>query len=204
MEEGKKRNFLTHVFDFEEDSKAEMLNLAQYAVLAAVFVTVLNKLFETYMPEPEKDKPTVGLALETALQLVLLFLGLIFIHRIIEYIPTFSGAKYGSYNIIPSVLPMLVVLLSLNSGVGRKVSMIVDKLSGINAPPPKQPQQQYQQQPTQQQPLVHQPALSLLPQGSNTLANPLGQSTIPGPPGDPDYNGMFEPVAANMGGVSFF
>jgi hypothetical protein len=65
-------------------------------------------------------------------------------------------------------------------------------------------QQQQEQQPTQQQPLVHQPALSLLPQGSNTLANPLGQSTIPGPPGDPDYNGMFEPVAANMGGVSFF
>jgi len=32
----------------------------------------------------------------------------------------------------------------------------------------------------------------------------MGQSAIPGPQGDPDYNGMFEPVAANAGGVSMF
>jgi hypothetical protein len=198
MEEGKKRNFLSHVFDFEEDSRNELLNLGQYSVLAAVFVTLLNKGFETYMPEPEKDKSTVALGLETILQLVLLFVGLVFIHRIIEYIPTFSGTKYGSYNIIPAVLPMLVVLLSLNSGVGRKVSMVVDKLMGASVPPPRQ------QQNAGPPPSMIPPSLSLLPQGANTLSNPMGQSTIPGPPGDPDYNGMFEPVAANSGGVSMF
>ena len=186
------------MFDFEEDSRNELLNLAQYSVLAAVFVTVLNKGFESYMPEPEKDKSTVSLALETILQLVLLFVGLIFIHRIIEYIPTFSGTRYGSYNIIPTVLPMLVVLLSLNSGIGRKVSMLVDKLMGASAPPQKQ------QQTGSAPPSMVPPSLSLLPQGANTLSNPMGQSSIPGPPGDPDYNGMFEPVAANSGGVSLF
>jgi hypothetical protein len=202
MEEGKKRNFLSHVFDFEEDSRNELLNLAQYSVLAAVFVTVLNRTFEAYMPEPERDKTTVALALETILHLVLLFLGLVFIHRIIEYIPTFSGAKYGSYNIIPTVLPMLVVLLSLNSGVGRKVSILVDKFNGMSAPPPKQ---QQQHQPSAiSPPHAVPPALSLLPQGTNTLSNPMGQSAIPGPQGDPDFGGMFEPVAANAGGVSLF
>jgi len=39
MEEAKKRNFFSHVFDFENDSRHEMLNVAQYAVLATVFVT---------------------------------------------------------------------------------------------------------------------------------------------------------------------
>jgi hypothetical protein len=73
---GKKKNFFGHVFDFEDDSKNELLNLAQYSVLAAVFVTVLNKVFESYMPEPEKDKSAAALALETGLQLVLLFVGL--------------------------------------------------------------------------------------------------------------------------------
>ena len=199
MEDSPKRNFLSHVFDFEQDSRNEMLNVAQYSVLAAVFVTLLNQVFESYMPEPERDKTAVALALETILQLVLLFVGLLFIHRIIEYIPTFSGAKYGSYNIIPTVLPMLVVLLSLNSGVGRKVAMLVDKFNGSSAPPQK-PQQS--QPMMQQQPMP--PALSLLPQGATTLNNPMGQSSIPGPPGDPDYNGMFEPVAANSGGVSLF
>ena len=51
---------------------------------------------------------------------------------------------------------------------------------------------------------------SLLPQGMNTMSNPMkAQSAIPGPQGDPDYNGMFgsggefEPVAANSLGSIF-
>ena len=209
MEELKKRNFFTHVFDFEDDSRNEMMNVAQYAVLGGVFVFSLNKFFETYMPEPEKDKSTTALALETMLQLVLTFLALIFGHRIIEYIPTFSGTKYGSYNLVPVILPVLVVLLSLNSGVGRKASIIYDKLFQP-APPPKQQQQQQQQQLQLQQQQAPSIMNSLLPQGMNTMSNPMkAQSAIPGPQGDPDYNGMFgssgefEPVAANSLGSIF-
>ena len=191
MDESKKRNFFSHVFDFEEDSRNEMLNIAQYSVLAAVFVVFLNKGFEVYMPEPEKDKGAVALALEALLQIILMFLGLVFVHRTIEFLPTFSGTKYGSYNMIPVILPVLMILLSLNSGVGRKA-----------APP------QAKQKPPQASPLSQ-----LLPQGINTMANPMGQSNIPGPPAlpDPDYNTMFagnagdfEPMPANASGLSMF
>jgi hypothetical protein len=203
MEEAKKRNFFTHVFDFDDDSRHELLNIAQYAVVATVLVAFLNKGFEVYMPEPEKDKGAPALALETVLQIVLTFVGLVFIHRIIESIPTISGKKYGTYNMIPVILPVLVVLLSINSGVGRKVAMLLDKLTGPTKPPPKQQQQAQVSAPMAQ-------FNQLLPQGMST-SNPMkAQSAIPGPQGDPDYSGMFgsggdfEPVAANMGGVSLF
>jgi hypothetical protein len=203
MEEAKKGNFFSNVFDFDVESRNEMLNIGQYAVIATVLVALLNKFFEVYMPEPEKDKGAPALALETVLQIVLTFIALVFIHRIIECIPTFSGKKYGSYNLIPVILPVLVVMLSLNSGVGRKVSMLVDKFTG-----PSMPAQKQQQQPVQP------PAMAqynqLLPQGIAT-SNPMkAHSAIPGPQGDPDYSGMFgssgefEPVAANLGGVSLF
>ena len=204
MEETKKRNFFSHVFDFNDDSRHEMFNVAQYSVLATILVALLNKLFEVYMPEPEKEKGAPALALETTLQVVLTFVALVFIHRIIEAIPTFSGKKYGTYNLIPVVLPVLVVMLSLNSGIGRKVSMLFDKFTSIK-PAPKQQQQQTA--------AISAPMSQfnqLLPQGMST-SNPMkAQSAIPGPPADPDYNGMFgsagdfEPVAANLGGVSLF
>ena len=202
MDETKKRNFFTHVFDFEDDSRHEMLNIAQYSVMAAVFVVLLNKGFELYMPEPEKDKGAAALALEALLQIILTFLGLFFIHRTIEFLPTISGTKYGSYSMIPVILPTLLILLALNSGVGRKVAMIMDKVGGTA---PAKPAKQQQQQPAS-------PFSQLLPQGINTMNNPMGQSAIPGPPAnvDPDYNGMFagngefEPVAANASGLSLF
>jgi len=205
MEEAKKTNFFSNVFDFDVESRNEMLNIGQYAVIATVLVAVLNKFFEVYMPEPEKDKGAPALALETVLQIVLTFIALVFIHRIIECIPTFSGKKYGSYNLIPVILPVLVVMLSLNSGVGRKVSMLVDKFTGPSMPVQKQQQQQPAQPPSSMAQYNQ-----LLPQGVAT-SNPMkAQSAIPGPQGDPDYSGMFgssgefEPVAANLGGVSLF
>ena len=201
MEESKKRNFFAHVFDFEDDSRHEMLNIAQYSVMAAVFVVLLNKGFELYMPEPEKDKGAAALALEALLQIILTFLGLFFIHRTIEFLPTISGTKYGSYSMIPVILPTLLILLALNSGVGRKMAMVMDKVAG----PPQAAKPVKQPSPPAQ-------LSQLLPQGINTMANPMGQSAIPGPPVnvDPDYNGMFagngefEPVAANASGLSLF
>jgi hypothetical protein len=203
MEEAKKQNFFSHVFDFTDDSRNEMMNIGQYAVLATILVALLNKLFEVYMPEPEKDKAAPALAVETVLQVVLTFVGLVFIHRVIECIPTFSGKKYGTYNMIPVILPVLVVMLSLNSGVGRKVAMLFDKFSTVSKPPTKQQQSAAPSAPMSQ-------FSQLLPQGMST-SNPMkAQSAIPGPQADPDYNGMFgsgaefEPVAANLGGVSLF
>ena len=79
MDEGKKQNFFAHVFDFDDDSRHEIFNIGQYAVIGTVLVALLNKLFELYMPEPEKDKGAPALALETVLQIVLTFVGLVFI-----------------------------------------------------------------------------------------------------------------------------
>ena len=39
-----KAGFVKHVFNFDEDSKADILNIVQYAVLAIIPVVVLNKL----------------------------------------------------------------------------------------------------------------------------------------------------------------
>ena len=39
-----KPGFFKHVFNFDEQSKAEMLNIVQYAVLALIPVVILNKL----------------------------------------------------------------------------------------------------------------------------------------------------------------
>ncbi len=96
MDDKPKPNFFSHVFDFEKDSRSEMLNIAQYSVIAAVFVVLLNKAFDSYMPDNDPTKTAVALSFEVLLQCVLLFLGIVFIHRIISYIPTISGVVYAT------------------------------------------------------------------------------------------------------------
>ena len=50
------KNFFKHVFNFDDESKAEILNIIQYALLAIIPVIILNKLMSKYVPESNENK----------------------------------------------------------------------------------------------------------------------------------------------------
>ena len=186
-------SFFSHVFNFEQESRNEMVNIVQYTIFSIVFITILNRGIQDYMPEVDKDKGSIAIFVEIAIQCIVLFLGILFIHRIITYIPSVSGAKYADQNIIAFILPTLILLLS-TSRLGEKVGILIDRLTG-QAPVKKAPSQ---------------PGLSILPK-SQTV-NPINSP-------EPDFNTMFagpttplvnaaspesfEPMPSNFGGSIF-
>ena len=184
--------FFSHVFNFEQESRNEMVNIAQYTVFSIVFITFLNRGIQEYMPEVDKDKGSLAIFVEVVIQCIVLFLGMIFIHRIITYIPSVSGAKYADQNVIAIILPTLVLLLSTT--LSQKVGIIIDRLTG-QAPVKKVNQA---------------PGLSILPKAP--AVNPINSP-------EPDFNSMFagpttplvnaaspesfEPMPSNFGGSIF-
>jgi hypothetical protein len=123
-----KPGFFKHVFNFDEDSKAEMLNLVQYIVLALVPVIILNKLMQRYVPEADDEKGSLEITAEVLAQVLFMFFGILLINRIITYVPTYSGEKYPTWNVISAVLPMLVILISLQTKLGEKISILFERL----------------------------------------------------------------------------
>ena len=190
--EDSKKNIFSAVFNFDDESRNDMLNISQYAVIALILVVLLNRGMETYMPEVEPDKGLALLVIEIAAHVVIMFIGLLFIHRIIEFLPTVSGVKYAPLNIITIILPTLVVLLNsdVKSGIGNKIGILWDRLMSVKKPEKAKP------------------ATSFLPQGNTN--NPMSQTAPPN--AEPDFNTMFagngvpdfEPVASNSGGHSMF
>jgi hypothetical protein len=55
-------------------------------------------------------------------------MGLLIIHRIITFIPTYSGAKYPEFHIIFVVLAILMITMSLQTKLGEKVNILVERL----------------------------------------------------------------------------
>ena len=123
-----KPGFVKHVFNFDEQSKAEMLNIIQYAVLAIIPVVILNKLMQRYVPEADEEKGSMEISAEVLAQVIAMFLVILIIHRIITYIPTYSGDKYADFSVTNIILAMLVILLSLQTKLGEKVSILVDRI----------------------------------------------------------------------------
>ena len=122
------KTFFGHVFSTTEEGKAEMLNVAQYAILGLVPVFILNKLIQRFVPEADLEKSSLELLVEIFVQLTVIFLGVILIHRVITYVPTYSGFKYEHLTITNAILPFLVIILSIQSKLGLKSNILYDRL----------------------------------------------------------------------------
>jgi hypothetical protein len=125
------KGFFKHVFNFNKDSKHDMLNILQYALLAIIPVIIINKLMQKYIPEADEDKGSLELVAEVVAQVIIMFMSIFFIHRIITYIPTYSGSKYGDFNVTNIILAVLIIVLSLQTKLGEKISILVNRLTEL-------------------------------------------------------------------------
>ena len=225
MTKGNKNGFFKHVFNFNEESKNEMMNIVQYGVLALLPVVFINKLMNKYVPEADDEKKSIEILAEILLQVVVLFLGILLIHRIITYVPTYSGDKYADFSVTNIILAMLVIILSLQTKLGEKVSILVDRVIELWEGPKdtkkgkkgngnvkvSQPISQNQSAMNQSLNSMGSTSISSLPAAQPTMtqqlpnydqmyqqdSTPLIGAATPGMEG-------YEPMAANAGGMGAF
>jgi hypothetical protein len=60
-----------------------------------------------------------------------MFIGLLIIHRIITYIPTYSKAKYPDFHIVYIILAVLMITMSLQTKLGEKVNILVERIAEL-------------------------------------------------------------------------
>lgn len=212
--------FVKTVFPFDEDQKGLLLNIIQYSVLAIIPVVVLLKLIKNYIPEAEDDKGSLVILVEVIGQIVAMFTALYFIHKIIAYVPTYSGFKYGDVNVFNMIPAILFISVTMQTKLGEKVQMLVDRLwdlydgqtsSGQSAPrqggqsggqvrvtQPISQSQQYSTTPSMapgNMPSIQNPPPS-------QMTNMKSQSNEYSIPQSPDFNSMYGGSETTMVGAS--
>ena len=126
-----KMGFFKYVFNFNDESKSEILNIIQYALIALVPIVMLNKSMQKFIPEADEQKNSVEILAEIIGQILVVFIGLMLINRIITYIPTYSGIRYPEMSIIYIILAVLMITLSLQTKLGEKVSILFDRVAEL-------------------------------------------------------------------------
>jgi hypothetical protein len=126
-----KISFFSHVFSTTQEDKGELLNVVQYSLLGVAPVVILNKLIQRFIPEADSEKSSLELLAEILIQLIVIFCGIVLIHRTITYIPTYSGFKYENFVLTNVILAFLVIVLSIQSKIGIKVNILVDRINDL-------------------------------------------------------------------------
>lgn len=127
----RKETFISHVFNFEGEGKADVLNVMQYTLISLVPLVALNKLIQYIIPEATDEKGSFEIGMEVIAQVVLIFLGLIFVDRFTTYFRTYSGIEYPKHSVLFFSLGILLVVLSLQSKLGEKVSILTDRFASL-------------------------------------------------------------------------
>jgi hypothetical protein len=123
-----RKSFVNHVFSTTEEGKAEVLNVLQYVALAVIPVILLNKIVHRFIPDANTDRSSLELVFEIAIQLTVLFGGMIFIHRFVTYFPTYSGFVYDHLSLTSVILAFLILVLSIQTKLGIKVNILYDRV----------------------------------------------------------------------------
>jgi hypothetical protein len=191
-----KPGFFKHVFNFNDESKSEMMNIVQFAVIALIPVIILNKTMQKYVPEADDEKGNFEILAEIMGQLIGMFLGMLIIYRIITYVPTYSGEKYAEYSVTSSILAMLVTLLSLQTKLGEKVSILFDRIVEVWEGPKDKKKGKGNVKVSQ-------------PISQNSSAQSMGSTSISSLPQQqqstqqlPDYNNMYQQDSTPLVGAA--
>lgn len=121
------KDMLNHVFNTNEDSKKDMMNIVQYSMMSIIPIVFLNKTMARYVPEADEGKGSAEITAEVIIQIVTMFIGQLFIHRLNTFFPTYSGEKYPEFHVIEIILSVLMITLSLQTKLGEKVDILVER-----------------------------------------------------------------------------
>ena len=190
--------FFKHVLNFDEDSKSDMLNVIQYSIISIIPIVILNKTMQKYVPEADEQKGSIEILAEIIIQIICIFIGLLLIHRVITYIPTYSGMKYPEFSIIFIILAVLMITMSLQTKLGDKISIITDRLYELwegktdNNQKSNKPVVKVSQPISQEKQINYNDGTSINQLPSNSSYSQNNQQNNADPVKMPNYNNMYK------------
>tara|TARA_A100001011_G_C14310027_1_gene845071 strand:+ start:2456 stop:3217 length:762 start_codon:yes stop_codon:yes gene_type:complete len=122
-----KKGFFNYIFNFDETNSAQFLNMYQYAIIAIPLVLISLKLLNYVSPEVDENKGTLEILLEILISINWILLSIWFLNKIIRFIPTRSKTPYSESNEINFMIPLLIVLFTINSKLGNKINILIER-----------------------------------------------------------------------------
>jgi len=138
MKGGGNTSFFTYMFSLSSTEKNEIINAMQYILIVIIPIVILLKLMKNYIPLENPDKGTIEITVEVILQLFIIFIAFLFIHKFAVFIPTYSTVPYGKMNLIHIIIPVIFLLLCMKSSISEKMSILLDRFMGISGLAPKE------------------------------------------------------------------
>lgn len=200
--------FIKYISNFDDENKCEIMNMIQYTLLAIIPVIIILKAIKHYIPEEDESKGSLEILAESIGQILLIVFAIWFTNRIINYIPTYSECPYPKLNATNFMIPLLIILTTMQTKLGAKLNILIDRVLDMwygnveNEDKTNKQGNNKNQVNTQNSPPisnVHQPSQAdyldhrqILPSNPQLTSMPQQQATQVALQQGPDFNQMYD------------
>lgn len=132
---GEKVGFFKHVFSFDDKSKNSLINSIQYLILLVAPLKFINDILE-YLFENQtySSRNSVVILLELVIEMIIIIVLVMLIHRFITFIPTYSGVPIDNINLIQIAIAVAFYKIHTNERFRLKLDYIIKKISDELSP----------------------------------------------------------------------
>jgi hypothetical protein len=119
------QGFFSYVFKLSKFKQADLVNFVQYSALSIVPFILIYFYIKKYTPNITYKDSTLYITLVTFLSIIAFIIGIFFIDRIVNFIPTLSGKYYDVINLTNISIILIMVLLISNAGYAERVNILL-------------------------------------------------------------------------------
>ena len=121
------QGFFTYVFKLSKFKQEDLMNIVQYTLLSIVPVVLFIYFTKKYFPSLEENDSSLYIFTITVIELIFMIIGIFFIDRIINYIPTYSGKYYETINLTTIVIIFVLFMLITETGFKKRTLVMLER-----------------------------------------------------------------------------
>jgi hypothetical protein len=121
------QGFFTYVFKLSRFKQEDLMNIVQYTLLSIVPVILFVYFTKKYFPSLEESDSSLYIFTITVIELIFMIIGIFFIDRIINYIPTYSGKYYETINLTTIVVIFVLFMLITETGFKKRTLVMLER-----------------------------------------------------------------------------
>ena len=119
------QGFFSYVFKLSKFKQEDLLNILQYSALSIAPIMVYIYFTKKYFPTIVHTDSSLYIFIVTFFELMFMILGIFFIDRIVNFIPTFSGKYYEVINLTGVLIVFVTLLLLSHAGFRERTAILL-------------------------------------------------------------------------------
>jgi hypothetical protein len=121
------QGFFSYVFMLSKFKQADLLNFIQYSTLSIVPFLLLYYFIKKYGPRITYKDSSLYILGATLFSMIIFIVGIFFIDRIVNFIPTLSGKYYDVINLTNISILLIMCLLIIRAGYMERMSLLLTR-----------------------------------------------------------------------------